>query len=381
MKENCGSRRPRLVALALLAQFITGPRARSEDEVAYKFESYQEDGDRINILTHSAYFEKAINSVLSIKGEYVYDGISGASPTGAPPPAGSHQVPVAKLDDIRNAGNLQLGLHLGNQTLTPQFSYSTEHDYTSTGVALNDAIEFNQKNTTLTLGLSHDFDHVQPLFWTKGKRKDSSDAMIGVTQLLDPHTYLTVNLSAGYSDGYLDDPYKRFRFDGYPDPAATFAEKRPGYKAKEILYVGATHYFDPLNASLEGSYRFYHDTYGINAQTVGLTWFQKIGKHVIISPMFRYYYQTAADFYAVRLPGDPSDPTSTVPIPNYYSADYRLSEMETFTYGAKIVYQINDHIRIDAAYKRYEMLGLDNKTSASAYPKANVFTLGASWSF
>jgi hypothetical protein len=386
MKQDRGSRSPLIVAIALLVQFFTGPRSRSEDQIAYKEEYYREDGNRIDIETHSLYFEKAINSVLSLKGEYVYDGISGASPTGGIPAPGSKKVPVANVDDVRNAGNLVVGLHLGNHTLTPQFAYSTENDYTSIGVALNDAVEFNAKNTTLNLGVSHDFDEVKPEFWNKGKRKDSTDALIGVTQLLDPRTYLTVNATVGYSDGYLADPYKRFHFDDYPDPlnpdpTATFAEKRPDHKSKEILYLGATHFFDAVNGSLEGSYRFYHDSYGINAHTVGVEWFQKFGKHIVIAPMFRYYHQTAASFYATHLPGDPSDPTNPTPIPNYYSADYRLSEMETLTYGAKIVYQINDHIRIDGAYKRYVMRGLDGQTPASAYPKANVFTLGAAWAF
>jgi hypothetical protein len=31
---------------------------------------------------------------------------------------------------------------------------------------------------------------------------------------------------------------------------------------------------------------------------------------------------------------------------------------------------------LDAAYKRYEMRGLDGRTAASNYPKANVWTLG-----
>ncbi|MEI6085213.1 MAG: DUF3570 domain-containing protein [Verrucomicrobiota bacterium] len=386
MNKDRGSRSPLIAGIALLAQFVSSPRARAEDQVAYKDEYYQEDGNRINIATHSAYFEKAINSVLTLQAGYVYDGISGASPTGGIPLPGSNKVPLAKVDDVRNAGNVIVGLHLGNHTLSPQFSYSTENDYTSVGLALNDAITFNEKNTTLNLGISHDFDTIQPEFWKNSKSKDSTDALIGLTQLLDPRTYITVNATFGYSDGFLADPYKRFHFEDYPDPlnpdpTATFSEKRPGYKSKEILYLSANHFFDALNGSLEGSYRFYHDSYGINAQTVGVAWFQKIGKHLIISPLFRYYYQTAASFYATQLPGDPSDPANSAPIPNYYSADYRLSEMETFTYGLKLVYQINDHIRLDAAFTRYDMRGLDGKTWSSAYPKANVLTLGATWSF
>jgi hypothetical protein len=185
-----------------------------------------------------------------------------------------------------------------------------------------------------------------------------------------------VNLTLGYSDGYLADPYKRVRFDGYPDPTATFAEKRPGYKFRQIGYFALTQFIEPLNSSVELSYRLYHDSFNITAHTAGLGYYQRIGKHFIVAPMFRYYVQSAADFYGARFAGDPSDPDSPVPVPNYYSADYRLSEMESFTYGVQITCIIKDRVYLDLAYKRYEMIGLDNATSSSAYPTANIITGG-----
>lgn len=380
MKQNRESCRSPVLGLLLAVPLMAGTRGRAEDGAEYRYELYQEEDDRIRVETHSAHFEKAINARLSISAEYVYDGISGASPTGAPPPTGSNQVPLAKLDDIRRAYSVELGIHLGNHTLRPQFAYSKESDYTSYGVSLGDTIELNQKNTTIILGIAHNFDDVEPDFWDSGKRKDSTDILVGVNQLLDQRTVLTANLTLGHSDGYLADPYKRVRFDDYPDPTSTFPEKRPGHKTKEVLFLSLTHFFEPVNGSVESSYRFYHDSFDVLSHTVALAWFQKIGKHVILSPMFRYYYQTAADFYGVRFRGDPQDPT-VFPIPDYYSADYRLSEMETFTYGLKAVYKVNDHLHFDAAYKRYDMIGLDNNTADSAYPQANVYTVGGGWWF
>lgn len=366
------------LVLTIAVHVLPVSRTRSEDHVDYKFEDYEEQGGRIRILTHAALFELTANSWLSLKGHYVYDGISGASPTGAPPPAGSDQVPLAELDDVRQAGDLTLAAKLGRHTLSPQFAYSSESDYRSLGLSLSDAIEFNDKNTTLIIGAAHNFDEVQPVFWDTPRHKNSTDVLIGVTQLLNPKTVLTANLTLGYSAGYLTDPYKGFRFDGYPDPTAIFPEKRPRHKSKEILMLTLAHYFDALNAGAELEYRFYHDSFGIKSHTAGVTWNQKLGKRVILSPLFRYYDQTAADFYAVRLPGDPSDPDSLVPIPAYYSADYRLSKMHTFTYGISATVIVNDHLHLDAAFKRYEMFGDDGVTSDSAYPTANVFSIGGS---
>ncbi len=366
--------------LVFLLQGWCSFRLHAEDHVDYKFEEYDETRDRIQIQTHSVLFEVAAGGAVTVQGEAVYDSISGATPTGGPPPAGSDQVPLAHMEDTRYAGSLGTAIAWGRNTTTPQVAYSYEHDYESIGISLNHSIDFNQKNTTLNLGVAHNFDTVMPSFWYESKSKDSTGFLVGGTQLLGPKTVVSANLTIGIESGYLSDPYKGFVFTGY-DPASLFPENRPSTRDKQIFLASLTHFFESVNGSVEGSYRFYHDTFDIFSQTAGLEWFQKIGNHVIVSPGFRYYRQSAAYFYATELPGDPTTPPGspfyTGPVPDYYSADYRLSNMQTFTYGLKLTVIINSHVYLDAAYKRYEMQGLDGVTSASAYPDANVFTVGA----
>jgi Protein of unknown function (DUF3570) len=362
--------------VALLLQLMLSGRARSENQAGFQYESYSEENDRIQVETYSFFAVQAINSRLSLQAELVYDSISGATPTGGPPPVGSNQVPTMEMNDIRRAGNLVANLNLANHTLAPQIAYSKESDYESIGIALTDAIDFNEKNTTLVLGLSHDFDTVEPSFWPTGKNKDTTAALLGVNQLLDPKTVLSVDLTLGYADGYLADPYRGVRFDGYPDPNSLFPEKRPGHKTSVIGFTSLTHFFDAVNGSAELSNRLYYDSYHIFANTVTVQWSQKIGKHVVLAPLFRYYTQSEAYFYGVRFPGDPSDPTSTVPIPKYYSADYRLTALTTYTYGAQLTFIITDWLSIYGGYSRYEMMGDNSQTPASAYPKANVFNGG-----
>src|SRR5262249_46495077 len=118
-------------------------------------------------------------------------------------------------------------------------------------------------------------------------------------------------------------------------------------------------------------------SFGVLSHTLALSWHQKIGKHVLVSPLFRYVHQSASDFYAPQFAGDPSNPFDPTPVPKYYSADYRLSEMETFTFGVEASARLTDWLTLDLAYKRYDMRGLDGVTSQSAYPKANIVTVGA----
>jgi hypothetical protein len=289
------------------------------------------------------------------------------------------------MEDVRRAGYIEPTFKFGRHTITPQFSYSKESDYKSLGLSLNYSLDLNQKNTTLLFGVGQNLDTVRPNFWNQSKRKNSTDVLVGVTQLLGPHTVLNVDLTIGTSSGYLADPYRIVQFDnpldGFDQPLGypvTAAEVRPTHKTKQVFFASLTQYFDSLNASAEGSYRFYHDSYGIFSDTLQVAWFQKLGSHFVLSPSVRYYRQTAANFYypSVTSPGDPGyDPFGTVP--KYYSADYRLAELDSWTLGFKVMYKFNDHLHFDLAYQRYFMEGNDGgKTAASAFPKANIVTLG-----
>src|SRR4051812_43243989 len=115
-----------LIAFAIHISFCG--RTRAENHADYKYESYIEEGGRIEIQTHSILLEQLLGSKVTLKGEYVRDAVSGASPTGAPPPAGSNQVPLKHMEDLRNAGFLEADVQLGITTLSPQVSYSLGAD-------------------------------------------------------------------------------------------------------------------------------------------------------------------------------------------------------------------------------------------------------------
>jgi hypothetical protein len=360
--------------ITFVLRLLHPQRSRAEDQAQVKYEHYQEDNNRIEVNTASLLFDLSLSPDVSLRGLAVYDAISGATPTGALPPTPKGPVPVVELSDKRYAGMFEVTRRFGRYSITPQLSYSTESDYQSRGLALNQSLELNQKNTTLNLGIAHNFDRILPGNSTllKEQNKDTTDVMLGITQLLGPKAMLTANFTYGYANGYLADPYKGFVFDYYP--GGLLPEKRPDFRSRQVGYLGYTQYITPLNASTELSYRISHDSFGILSHTLSAEWFQKIGRHVIISPSFRYYTQSAADFYMLHFPGDPTlDPTG---VPPAYSSDYRLSKLDTFTYGIKAIVKLGDRWTLDAAYHRYEMIGRDNITSPSAYPKANIFTLG-----
>lgn len=377
------------LGLALILLLLQMQRGQAEDQVAYRYEYYQEDDQRIQVLTHGLLFDVTLKEgLVAIAGELVHDAVSGATPSGAPPPnqwyfpfgsigdTNSSAVPLQHMEDERNSISFQVPVTLGINTLTPQFAYSQESDYKSTGAALNYSLALFEKNTILTFGWAHTWDQVldaQPV--RQWQDKSGDDFLIGCNQLLGPKTVLGLNLTYGMANGYLNDPY-RLTF-GVNDPQFFVSdpsggpEQRPDYRNKAVVRASITQFITPVNASVEGAYRYYHDTYGLDAHTVELAWYQNIGKHVVLSPMFRYYYQSEANFYYEILP----DTYATAP--THFSPDWRLSQMQTFTAGVNLAVKATKWLTFDASYKRYVMEGLDGVTSQTAYPSANVFTIGA----
>ena len=289
------------------------------------------------------------------------------------------KVPLVKMHDRRTAFSLGVPMTFGPHQITPSFAYSRESDYLSYGGALNYSLSLNDKNTTLSTGWSHNGDTVRDDLF-KWQPKTTDDVFLGLVQLFGPKAYLTVNASLGFEEGYLADPYRGVmlatELQLNPNDPALSPERRPRRRTDEILYTSWTQFITPLNGSYELNYRFFHDSYGIFANTAELDWHQKIGKHIVVSPMFRYYIQNSADFYYVLVPDYSPAAGVYLPAPKYYSSDYRLSEFESFATGITFTWRIVGHLSLDLGYMRYIMRGLDGATSQSAYPSANVFNVG-----
>jgi hypothetical protein len=377
----------RALALSTLLAWLTPRMARAEESVRYKFQDYQERGGRVAVEVHSAAIEKDFGPNTHFKVDGVIDAISGATPNGQPAPAGSDQVPLSNLTEKRKAWNAVLARQFQSLNMALGVGNSRESDYVSTGWSVNTLTDFNQKNTTVLAGIAGTDDRIKVFHQTGRETKRTNDLILGVTQQLDAQTSLGLNVTWGRQRGYMSDPYKLVQknteiFPGVSLPL-TFAENRPAEREKWIALAALNRAFRELHAAIDLSYRFYHDTYDTNSHTLELNWFQNVGERVILRPGVRFYNQSAADFYYYRLDGTSVVPVAGLPRRDgpFYSSDYRLSEMQTFNYGVKLVWNATDALQFDAAYERYDMRGTDGVTPQSAYCQANIFTLGAKFSW
>lgn len=355
--------------------------AKAESTLHYKFQTWQEDDNRIRVDSHYGEAEQTWANGANLRLVGLVDTITGATPTGQPAPDGSDQVPLATLEDERRSYQVEYTHPFESFDLALGYGSSKESDYFSDVWSLNNRIYFNQKNTTLLLGYARSDDDIQAAFMPEPRQKKVQDAIIGFTQVVSPRTTFTANLSYGYEEGYLSDPYKIIekRTEILPglELDLTFPENRPSERKKVIGFFSVNHALEDLNAAMEMTYRYLRNDWGVRSQTVEWSWFQRFGERFILRPGVRFYRQSAADFYTLDLSSSPivPPPVATGDAP-YYSADYRLSDMDTWMLGIRGIWDINEHVSIDATYERYLMDGRDGVTSPRAYVDADVVTLG-----
>lgn len=288
-------------------------------------------------------------------------GGGGGSTTTTTQTQDGYDIPMTEFSDSRLGLNLGLSKRIGMNTPSVQISYSQESDYLSLGASAQDAIDFNKKNTTLLFGGAYTQDTVSPSNDQPSDNKDTFEGLLGITQVLTPSTLLTFNVGYAHLQGYLSDPYKVAEVDGQLVP-----ELRPDHKDRYTAYVALNQFVAPMDGALDLSFRHYSDSFGVDAETVGLAWYQKLGSQFTLSPRVRYYEQTAADFYAVSFEGSP----------DFYSSDYRVSAMRGTGFGLRGIWNPTSKVRVDLGYERYQQEGTDGVTLQEIYPSANIIILG-----
>jgi hypothetical protein len=379
---------PLLLPTVRPAQALTLPEAQRYDT---GYQIYQEDVERIRVESFYLKGLIDINADTSVRFQYLHDAISGSSPTGVLPSEPNFLAPV---HDVRNGFLGALARQFGAHRLELEISQSSEGDYASRGYSLSDTWDLNQKNTSLAFGFNCLLDRVG-VRGINNQDKTGLDFFTGLNQIIDKNTVVSANLTLGYNYGYLNDPYKqvsRNEIISLPVGDGTYFdlpivnnynENRPDHRFRQVLQFEGTHFFEPCNAALDAVYRISNDDFGVFSQCIQVEWRQAIGEKFEVTPYFRYYRQGAADFFTNTLNGVPVtlDPITGAP-PNYpdgsapnYSADYRLSALDSLSLGLRLTYQFCDSFSASVSYERYQMSGNGgNPAPAAAYPSADIWS-------
>jgi hypothetical protein len=197
--------------------------------------------------------------------------------------------------------------------------------------------------------------------------------------VLTPNDVGQANLYYAQQSGYLTDPYKAY----------WGVDNRPGSRDQWAALFRWNHFIDSMDATVRTSYRFYHDDWGVTANTFQFEWAQVLNNGWTVTPGLRYTTQSAAWFYY-----DPVyDPLLGAPFPpgyllnpnGYYTSDQRLSAFGGITPGIKVSKAINGGWLVDAKAEYYEQrgswrLGGDGSPGLESF-KAQFYQVGVTKKF
>jgi hypothetical protein len=365
---------------------VTPPASIAADaepkwDVESAFLYYGESDGRVKDLSLSAHAARDFGDERKLGLDLSVDSLTGASPSGAiasgnpqtfTSPSGrkTYDTPAGEIPlddtflDTRVALNGSWSQPFARlYTVNAGLGFSSEYDYQHIGANVGLTRDFNQRNTTLSFAMAFANDTIKPVGGlpialapmgdavdedlSPANRSGDSDSknvldvLLGFTQVLGRHTVMRINLSYSDSSGYLTDPYKILSvvdpFTGEPvartpapgtmGPSHVYLfENRPDSRRKEGVYAELRHDFS--GKVLQAGYRFSTDDWGVDSHTLESRLRLPFGESSYLEPHVRYYQQTAADFYRYSL-------ADSAPLPEFASADARLSDMDAVTVGLK----------------------------------------------
>ena len=379
-----------LAALTAAALALPGmaPEARAEAppravSVDSNFSRYEENAGRMRVDIYQSVMTVPLGDKFSITANGVKDVVTGASPVAVGHGRngyGPRSEPLslvmssASIFDVRDEVDIGVNYFLNDTTtLGVNAGRSSENDYTSDFFNINGRVELNDKKTTLAVGYGYNSDKVWEIVDNFGQKekapgvggvKHTNQGMLGVTQVLDKDSLAQLNLTYTHSDGYLSDPYKYSLVYNYSNPYFPdyVRDSRPGHRDQFAVLLRYVRNFSLLNnAALHADYRFYSDSWGIDAHTFELTWIQPVAYHIELRPRLRYYAQGSADFYQPTYDGPTAD--------GNYSSDYRMAGFGALSGGVQLSAEIIGHLRLAGGvdfYQRRQDYGIAGGIGTSA---------------
>ncbi|WP_342113311.1 DUF3570 domain-containing protein [Pseudoduganella sp. OTU4001] len=336
-----------LLAAAMLLPGVGAVHAETPPErasIGFKYLYYKEDQpglDRVRVHAPAVSVLAPVAGDWSLGASATVDDVSGASPRYHTAVSGA-----SRMKDLRKAGDITVTRYLSRGTLSASAAYSTEHDYVSRALSLQATLASEDKNTTWSFGVGGSDDSINPVNRiVQGAGRQTVSVLAGATRVLTPLDVAQFTLTHSRGHGYYSDPYK-------------LADERPGQRRLDTALLQWNHRYAAQGATSRLSYRFYRDSFGIRAHTLGAEWVQGLAGGWSLTPGIRLYTQRAANFYF-----DPVyDSLLGAPFPTGYvfgsgrasSADQRLAAFGAAALSLKVAKQVNRDWAVDVRLERYQ---------------------------
>ena len=167
------------------------------------------------------------------------------------------------------------------------------------------------------------------------KARNSYSLGFGFSQILSKKLQASLSLDLVMQKGLLSTPFHRVYFADransyiYNFQLADDVEHLPGTRLKVALGGRLNYYLNEI-FTIRTYYRYYLDDWGISSHTASIEVPVKLTDKFTLYPSYRFYSQTAADYFAGY--------EQHLSTEKYYTSDYDLSKFIANQYGFGITY-------------------------------------------
>lgn len=318
----------RSTLLLLVLALAAAPAARSgvlpDDRADALYHRYEGGGvtiDGPSLLVRKKFAEK-----YSVSANYYVDMVSSASI--------DVMTTASPYREERTQGSLAFDMLNGKTQYSVNFTNSDENDYTANTASFDVSQDMFGDLTTVSFGFSRGWDEVRK----RGDEAfeepiDRSTWRLGLSQIVTPKLMMGANYELVSDEGFLNNPYRSVRYvDG--ESATGYAwqpEAYPRTRTSSAASVNAR-YFLPYRAAVHGEYRWFTDTWGIDSSTVRVGYTHPWGARWIFEAGYRWYDQSAADFYSDLFPRQDAQ--------NFLARDKELSSFTSHMVSVGATYEL-----------------------------------------
>ncbi len=347
---------PAALAVALFSTVAHADVEGASHLTVFREPSSREGSKGVTVVHPQGDVSANVGTTFNVNAGYELDIVSGATPRVFGPAAGPDAVTAATgFSDTRHAARGGLGFETQTVGVSGGYSYGWENDYRSHTITAAVRGDFLERNFTLGLAYTRNFDSVcdqnnsgarSPLDFQPLGNADTCfkpDSTTTVTQRLhidsfEPTLTWTVTptlmLQGGGTlqllDGFQSNPYRAVLIGSQ---GRTPQEHLPGQRQRFALFARVHQAVPVLRAALQGFARVYRDSWDVMAATAEANVLKYLGPSIIVGLRGRYHQQTEAAFYRsgidYRTLGAPGA---------YWTGDRELSPFSTWLVGAKLTY-------------------------------------------
>jgi len=313
----------RVAALALLLPVAATAGVLPEDRADLMYHYY--DGGGVTIDGPSLLVRKKFAEKYAVSASYYVDMVSSASidviTTASP------------YDEERTQYGFGFEYLRGKVTYSAAFSNSNENDYNADTASFTISQDMFGDLTTVALSFSRGWDDVtrrgDAVFADEIDRRIYG---IDISQIATRRLILGFSFETVTEEGFLNNPYRQVR---YVDPDAALGydyefERYPRTRTGNAFSVRGR-WFLPWRAAVQGDYRYYNDTWGIDSSTAEVAYTHPLRDDLTLDLHYRFYSQNAADFYADLFPREDFQ--------NFLARGKELASMQSQTLGFGVAWE------------------------------------------